>query len=711
MASLRLQFPKDDDEWIEVLHRWEDDLPAHVLGSAYWNTSPTDPHRGYCCVVGQQVFLLEFINDVWHFIERHFDTDLGHHIHRTQRSAALDRENALDLGWWLPEDEANPDRFPPAITPAPIEEPREEEQLEYIDEDISLDLPLPDPVDELMEAFRRLTPIHVDLALVDSSVPTPTPTVPTASFAPCTTPTVVPMATAPLTGALKGTPPALFTGNCTDSEQFLWEFRLHHKLNRDNGIMQNPYSRVICALGFIRGPSVNNWVDIEEQKLDALITQATNPVAETDEQLWTAFEASIKAAWTDTLSKQNAYQKLTMLQMKGDDVDTYISQFEYLASAAEWHRDASGTVEFFHRGLTKSLLRACILRTTPPESMTEWQDAACAEAQHVRILDSCLQARGVKSSRRSDPIPVTSNVTAPPPVPPVDSIVLMDVDAISTSRPRSPPLSDAERERCMHEHCCFCCKQQGHLSLSCPSRSSPPRAHVNTIAALSLPTASPLVTEVQVINSLLLADCDLDPASPITQINALALPFPSSIPRPAPSCPPSPIPRSLSPIRSPTHVALLSFTPVDEAPRSPIASPPHTPSPIPSPPPHPPRSPLRPSSPRVLPPFIVEDDNPPFRGVKTIKTSVLTPETIDQTPPPAKVTYYPSLFLSHVLESPRDPDQVAQVAPVTRVQTETQHVSHPTPQVAQRPDSPRPPDTDRTTHHAMVQSPQHRSPS
>ncbi|KAH8977150.1 hypothetical protein EDB92DRAFT_1958725 [Lactarius akahatsu] len=264
------------------------------------------------------------------------------------------------------------------------------------------------------------------------------------------------------------------------------------------------------------------------------------------------------------------------------------------------------------------------------QNLSFMPDTAHAEAQQARILDSCLRARGIKPSHRLDPVPVTSNVTIPPPIPPVDGVVPMDVDAISTSRPRPPLLSNAK-----------------------PS---------------SLPTASPSVPDVvrnilglssaehqQVINSLLLTNDDLDPSTPAAQINALALSFPQSPPRPTPSCPPSPVPRSHSPISSLALIALLGFTPVDEAPRSPVASPPHTPSPASPctlPHPRPPRSPLRLSSPRIDPPSVVEDDNQPNEGVKTIKNSVLTPETVAQNLMPTKITYYLALFQSRACKNP-----------------------------------------------------------
>ncbi|KAH9027886.1 hypothetical protein EDB85DRAFT_2148246 [Lactarius pseudohatsudake] len=88
-------------------------------------------------------------------------------------------------------------------------------------------------------------------------------------------------------GALKGTPPTLFTSNRADSDQFLHEFRLYRKINRNHKLIQNPYSRVTITLGLMQGPAVNNWVDIMEQKLDTDTTRTANPIAETDEQLWT----------------------------------------------------------------------------------------------------------------------------------------------------------------------------------------------------------------------------------------------------------------------------------------------------------------------------------------------------------------------------------------------------------------------------------------
>ncbi|KAH9063700.1 hypothetical protein EDB83DRAFT_2519861 [Lactarius deliciosus] len=233
-----------------------------------------------------------------------------------------------------------------------------EDQLEYIDEDVAA----PDPIKELTTAFHRLTPIHTDTTLIEEDIepatrPIPGPITSTifdihaCPVVPAIPTTAPAMAAVPLTGAFKGAAPTTFTGNRTESEQFLREFRQFCRNNCNHESFISLYLRV------------------------GLSMQLHTRTRQTDKVLWTNFETSFKTAWTDTLSKQNAYQQLTTLRMSKDDTDGYIAMFERLAHVAEWHRNASGTVEFFHRGLTTDLLRACLHHTLMPETMDEWQTA------------------------------------------------------------------------------------------------------------------------------------------------------------------------------------------------------------------------------------------------------------------------------------------------------------------------------------------------
>ncbi|KAH8989831.1 hypothetical protein EDB92DRAFT_1947048 [Lactarius akahatsu] len=667
----------------------EDDKEDEDPGIPFFRNDPDAPtffpllvgEAGYRCVLGQKVYLVEFINDAWYLVERHFDTELGQHIHCTRSSLAVERENPLGLGWWLPDDEANPERLPTPIAPVPVEE----EPLEYIEDDVVLNPQPTDPVEELTEAFRRLTPIH-------TKPPSPT-------FIPVA-PQSIPMAAAPLTGALKGTPPTLFAGNRSESEQFLREFRLHCKLNKDHAIMKKPYSHVIYALGLIRGPTVNNWIDLEEQKLDGLTTCHPNPVADTDEQLWTQFETSFKNAWTDTLSKQNAYQKLTTLQMKGDDVNAYIAQFEYLANTAGWHRDASGTVEFFCRGLTESLLRACILRTTLAETMTEWQDAAHAEAQRARTLASCLLARGIKTSRRSDPTLLTTNVTIPPPVSASQDVVPMEIDALSTMARRQyrSNLSDAAYAQCQREGKCFNCLQTGHMAKECPKmRSSSQRINEISIEhSINNPTTQMVLRDAltldpaahsQIINSLMMiGDDELDMEA--LQINNLAIKSPGPFATLHSMSPTSSILSSKhtplsSPPMSPCHsyrsgTGSPSFDPLtstfldtlslnDEFPHVSGLFRPFLVSPVQFNDNNADNSDIWYDAeegtddlwPPPVPPVDVEDDTRFRRGVQTSFTSVShSLDSPHHSTIQSPIPRYPSLFPRHAFERPLDPDMV-----------------------------------------------------
>ncbi|KAH9033976.1 hypothetical protein EDB83DRAFT_2649853 [Lactarius deliciosus] len=336
-SLLQLQFPEDDQP-VEVFRRWHDDLPAHVLGAAYWSHSYRDGRRlnarpGYRVHINGNAHYVEFINHAWYRLEKQDDDFV------TRRSHRIARENSIGLGWWNSDDEENPERLPPTTAPEPVTgDGPHKDQLEHVEETIAV----VDPIEELTTAFAQLTPIHVDAALIEEDIEptinlapvpiTPTifatyvvPAIPAVPVAPIATPA---MATAPLTGAFKGAIPTTFAGNRAESEQFIREFRQFHRNNRDHASILSPYLRVGLACSFVRGPIVNDWVDLMERTLDADTTRTANPVAETDEVLWTNFEASFKSAWTDTLSKQNAYQQLTTLVMSGDNIDEYIATFE-----------------------------------------------------------------------------------------------------------------------------------------------------------------------------------------------------------------------------------------------------------------------------------------------------------------------------------------------------------------------------------------------
>ncbi|KAH8985841.1 hypothetical protein EDB86DRAFT_3083250 [Lactarius hatsudake] len=318
--------------------------------------------------------------------------------------------------------------------------------------------------------------------------------------------------------------------------------------------------------------------------------------------------------------------------MSGDNVDTYIATFEWLALVAGWHQDTSRTVEFFHKGLTRDILPTCLLRTTMPKMIDEWQAAACAEMQRAHTMASCLPPRkdGLQKlipSFYSHTIlePMSWQIAS-------DSIVLMDIDAITTTTPQRNPrytslMSDVDRERCWREGHCFSCQQPGHLAIQCPQKPCQPSArlpsvHANTITTTSqaaIPVTQPINMPTvmshllnlsgqdrqTVINNLLLmrmggSDLGADDAPQINVIGLNFTPFNTESPLSAVlNLDTTPATTDSVPIPPPFIASLVSLPAV--------------------PPPRPLRSPHRLCSPKIAPPPlpVVKDNKSPKGGVKT----------------------------------------------------------------------------------------------
>jgi hypothetical protein len=126
--------------------------------------------------------------------------------------------------------------------------------------------------------------------------------------------TTVAAATPTSNGKLARLPPTVFTGDRTESNKFLKEFKQWRLLNRDHNEMKQLYNRVLMALTYIKGPRVDNW---QEARLKELTSTNLHP---DDEALWTNFEQKFKDAYTDSNKKRAAYDKLMTLQMKGGDI-------------------------------------------------------------------------------------------------------------------------------------------------------------------------------------------------------------------------------------------------------------------------------------------------------------------------------------------------------------------------------------------------------
>jgi hypothetical protein len=272
-------------------------------------------------------------------------------------------------------------------------------------------------------------------------------------------------------GGMRGNPPAVFSGDRSKSDQFLREFRIYKMSNRANSAMRIPIERVGLAMSFIRGPHVDDWAERVLNEIDRL-QQGPRALADTDEQLWETFEREFRSAFTDTTKKANAHQKLLQCKMKGDDLDTYVAEFEHWRALAGWGPDDVGTITQFRRGLRDPLHRAILEKTTPrPTTMRGWQDAARTQHElwaEIKSSMSNFQAGAPASNlqrwRQALGKPQASGGQRPGGGG-KSQVVPMDVDAV-----RIDALTPDERQKLLQEGKCFFCRKQGHISKQCPQK-------------------------------------------------------------------------------------------------------------------------------------------------------------------------------------------------------------------------------------------------
>jgi hypothetical protein len=159
-------------------------------------------------------------------------------------------------------------------------------------------------------------------------------------------------ATPPCSEPLKEMIPQIFTGNRKDAERFMQQFGAYRFLNRHNSTFINKAEMVAYALTFIKGPQVDDWAyDMADQ---LSIKVEGNPVTEDppthakgDQALWDWFARSFRDAFTDSTRKQDAYSRLTKMELNMDKVDTSITLFKRLIREAGWGPDAEGTIKLF----------------------------------------------------------------------------------------------------------------------------------------------------------------------------------------------------------------------------------------------------------------------------------------------------------------------------------------------------------------------------
>jgi hypothetical protein len=465
VASLQVALAPNNQA-TPITRRTHDDLPAHVKGNVEWNR----PNRGYYIpqhlTSNNSLEPVEFINNHWYELRY----DASARTFYTQENLVIPVQNIFGIGYWNVTDPQHPEYQPPSrtpsrtsfrFTPGAFDSSDSSEGSDTISAHSAVSvqsthLPATEnpTISSITSAFG---PVNVD-------TPIETPDVDMSA----NVTTVAPVHT-PSNG-LKGTAPAVFTGDRSRSESFWNEFRRYRLLNRNNESISIPFFRVLTALSYIKGPIVEDWVNAQDEELERR-TDNTRPgsVRESDEILWQEFEAAFKGAWTDTTKVQSAYSQLMNLKMKDLDIDTYNATFARLANAAGWEPDAKGTIDRYRSGLREAIQRRVINRDKMPDSMDEWQNAARKEVAKIKELQSSGLAgprrnqlsRDGHSYQNTGQRAHSSNSQHVP----------MDVDAANVTTPFKK-LTDEERAQYRAEGRCFRCRTQGHMARNCPKNAN-----------------------------------------------------------------------------------------------------------------------------------------------------------------------------------------------------------------------------------------------
>ena len=102
---------------------------------------------------------------------------------------------------------------------------------------------------------------------------------------------------------LSGKEPVIFDGDRSKAEAFLLKWTIYRLLNGEQDIMRQAFSRVMLFLTFIKGPDVQEWLNMQVGWLGSRILAGAG---RNEEHLYDEVMDSFKTAFTDTMSLQKA---------------------------------------------------------------------------------------------------------------------------------------------------------------------------------------------------------------------------------------------------------------------------------------------------------------------------------------------------------------------------------------------------------------------
>ncbi len=172
-------------------------------------------------------------------------------------------------------------------------------------------------------------------------------------------------------GKLGGNPPSDFDGNRALADAFINEFNLYCLSNINAEQMINPMKCAALVLGFIKGPNIKDWTKCWT---NWMVQEFTTGRPTTDKDYWSEVARGFQIAFQDIGARERAEDKLRHLAFIPNEVDTFITQFESLATEATFNLDAQPTLSLYASKLPFKMVDH-IYKVVRPVDFQGWVEA------------------------------------------------------------------------------------------------------------------------------------------------------------------------------------------------------------------------------------------------------------------------------------------------------------------------------------------------
>jgi hypothetical protein len=286
-------------------------------------------------------------------------------------------------------------------------------------------------------------------------------------------------------GKLGGNPPPEFDGNRSYALTFMNKFNLYRLANMDAEQMTQPLKRAALLLGFIKGPNINDWVQLHT---DEMLDRYNRGIDPNDPIYWDDLGQKFMQAFNDTASRERAEEKLQHLAWIPGDVDTFLAQFRTLADQAQYPLTAKPTITLLSTKLPYKMMQH-IYMVVKPQDFEGWEEAARqyhqdnTAVQNIRGINDETPRKAFTNKKTGFSAKQWAQILGV-------KMPTPDPNAMDTHADRSRSYSNfRNKKRTLgrvsttkedpdiqrKEGRCFTCNKQGHLARNCPDKPTDKR--------------------------------------------------------------------------------------------------------------------------------------------------------------------------------------------------------------------------------------------